>query len=150
MKPPGHVEFVRLTEKDLAAALALEKACFSMPWSEEQFRGAFAQRNFAVFGLRRRQRLSAYISLYHAASELEILNIAVCPPRRRQGLASRLLRMTLQAAREMDMQRAVLEVRVGNAPATALYEKLGFKREGRRPGYYADTGEDALIYALNL
>lgn len=143
------MEFFRLSEKDVTSVLALEHACFSMPWSEAQFRAAFAQKSFAAFALRR-ESLLAYISAYHAAGELEILNIAVAPRWRRQGLGSRLLRAALQAARKMDMQRAVLEVRVNNAAAIALYERTGFLPVGRRPGYYADTGEDALVYALEL
>lgn len=133
--------------------LPLEQACFSMPWSENQFRDAFAQKNFAAFGLRApsaQDVILAYISFYHAAGELEILNIAVSPEHRRRGRGGRLLCMALQVAQKMDMQRAVLEVRVNNTPAIRLYERTGFVRVGRRPRYYADTGEDALVYALTL
>ena len=149
MNPLDNLEFLRLGEEHLSAVLELEQACFSMPWSAAEFRAALTQKNFAAFALRR-ETLLAYISAYHAAGELEILNIAVAPAWRRKGLGSRLLGAALQAARKMDMHRAVLEVRVGNAPAIALYERTGFLPVGRRPGYYADTGEDALIYALDL
>lgn len=140
------VHFIHLTEADIAPVLELERACFSMPWSEAQFRGAFQQKNFAVFALRD-SGLVAYVSFYHAARELEILNIAVTPARRRQGLGRRLLDMALQVAQKMDIHRAVLEVRVGNIPARSLYEGLGFVQVGLRSAYYGDTDEDALIYA---
>lgn len=117
-----------------------------MPWSAEQFRQSFEQKSFAAFGLRRQGQLVAYISVYHAAGELEILNIAVDPVYRRLGYGKNLLRMMLQVARKMGIERAVLEVRIGNAPALALYQGLGFEKVGTRLGYYADTGEDALIY----
>lgn len=121
-----------------------------MPWTEKQFRLAFEQNVFSVFGLRDAERLLAYASVYHAAGELEILNVAVLPERRRRGLGRRLLGLLLQVARKMGITRAVLEVRTGNVPAIALYEGLGFAQVGLRPRYYTDTGEDALIYALDL
>lgn len=156
-------EFFRLGPGDVSTVVALEQACFSMPWSEEQFRAAFHQPSFAAFGLRQAQAgaaraqqgmqsgaLLGYISLYHALDELEILNIAVAPHSRRQGKGRKLLTLALQVARKMGIERAVLEVRVHNIPALRLYEGLGFACVGRRPKYYADTGEDALIYALSL
>ena len=137
------------------AVLELERQAFTMPWSEEQFRAAFAQRSFAGFGLRSPEgagggALLAYISFYHTQDELEILNIAVTPPCRRQGCGRRLLGLALQVAKKMGIERAVLEVRVQNTPALKLYQGLGFECVGRRPRYYADTGEDALVYALSL
>lgn len=143
-------EFFRLDAGHLDEVLALEQRCFSMPWTAKQFGLAFEQKVFSVFGLRAGGRLLAYASVYHAAGELEILNVAVLPECRRRGLGRRLLGLLLQVARKMGITRAVLEVRTGNAPAIALYEGLGFARAGRRPRYYADTGEDALIYTLNL
>lgn len=143
---PEGLQFLRLGVADLPEAVQLEKRCFTMPWSDEQFRKAFEQKNFAAFGLRCPQGLVAYISIYHAAGELEILNIAVDPVHRRQGHGKSLLQMMLQVARKMGIERAVLEVRRHNIPALALYQGLGFAQAGVRRGYYADTGEDALIY----
>ena len=57
---------------------------------------------------------------------------------------------SLARSRKTGINRALLEVRTGNAPAIALYEKCGFVRVGKRPRYYADTGEDALIYQCDL
>lgn len=150
MDPLTDVEFFRLTREDIPSMLALEQSCFSTPWSEEEFQEAFTQKHFAAFGLQIRPCLLAYISFYHVADELEILNFAVAPPHRRQGFGGRLLRMILQISRKMDIRRIVLEVRAGNVPALALYEGVGFKKKGRRPAYYADTGEDALICILDL
>lgn len=117
-----------------------------MPWSAEQFRAAFEQKSFAAFGLRDSTGLVAYVSIYHAAGELEILNIAVAPAHRRRGYGKKMLSMMLQVAHKMGIQRAVLEVRMHNIPALALYKGIGFSQVGSRPHYYADTGEDAHIY----
>lgn len=128
----------------------MEKKCFSLPWTLRQCQGAFTQKAFAAFGIFANEALLAYISFYHAAGEMEILNLAVEPGRRRQGLGRRALFMALQVARKMGMQRVFLEVRQNNFAALALYASAGFASVGRRSGYYPDTGEDALIQELQL
>lgn len=129
---------------------ALERRCFSLPWSEAQCRAAFAQPAFAAYGLFRGVELLAYISVYHALDELEILNLAVTPEERRKGFGRRILSAALQVARKMGMEKALLEVRVGNHAAIALYRGCGFRQTGVRPRYYTDSGEDALIYVCSL
>lgn len=124
----------------------LETCCFSLPWSEEQCRAAFCQPAFAAFGLMTETELAAYISFYHTADELEILNVAVSPARRRQGLGRRVLGMALQVAEKMGIRKSLLEVRESNAPAIGLYESVGFRPVGRRRNYYRSPDEDALVY----
>jgi ribosomal-protein-alanine N-acetyltransferase len=152
MSFPGKnsVCFLRLDKSHARAVHELEQSCFSMPWSEEQCRGAFMQPFFAAFGLMRGPCLVAYASVYHTASELEILNLAVSPPERRRGLGRRTLDMALQVARKMGIERVILEVRAGNFPAISLYQSCGFVKVAVRPHYYSDTGEDALIYVCQL
>ena len=77
--------------------------------------------------------------------ETEILNIACLPEARGQGLATALLQKICDEAEQRGDRRILLEVRVSNEPALGLYRKFGFRVCGRRPRYYADTGEDALI-----
>jgi [ribosomal protein S18]-alanine N-acetyltransferase len=72
-------------------------------------------------------------------------SIAVHPAARRRGLAQALGRAILTWARENGARHLSLEVRAGNTPAIALYQRLGFVSEGRRLRYYADPEEDALI-----
>ncbi len=142
-----------LTLCDVEQILNIERQCFSMPWSREQCMAVFKQKHFFALGLKQEQlenELVAYISLYQVLDELEILNIAVLPQFRRQGLGEYLLINTLQGASKMGMNNAVLEVRINNVAARTLYERVGFVCVGSRPKYYADTGEDALIYNLDL
>lgn len=146
----AHAEFVRLERKDVAEVAILERECFSTPWSEEQFNIALDQDIFSVFALRTGEGIVAYAAVYHAAGELEILNIAVRPALRRTGYGRRLLSLLLQVSVKMGITRAVLEVRTGNMPAIGLYESLGFRRVGVRPHYYKDTDEDAIIYECDL
>lgn len=121
-----------------------------MPWTLQQCRGALAQDNFAAFGLWQGKALLAYISFFHGADEMEILNLAVHPFVRRRGHGQHLLYLLLQAGRKMGMQKVVLEVRENNLAAISLYEKTGFVMSGLRKRYYTDTGENALIYTFNL
>ena len=139
---------------------ALERLCFTLPWSKEQLAGHLALPNFAAFGLRAppgkssgmegAAPLLAYLSFYHSPYELEILNLAVAPAWRGRGCGARLLRLVLRMGVNMGIGRAVLEVRSGNLAALALYTGQGFTQVGRRPGYYHDSGEDALVLELSL
>ncbi|MEG1610796.1 MAG: GNAT family N-acetyltransferase, partial [Bilophila sp.] len=94
--------------------------------------------------------LVAYVSVYHTPDELEILNIAVRADRRNQKYGQRLLGLVLRIAKKMGIVKAVLEVRVTNTPALCLYGFFGFVQAGVRRGYYPDTGEDALVYVLDM
>lgn len=113
-------------------------------------RGMFSQKAFRVYGLLEGSGLVAYASLFHVEDSLEILNIGVRPERRHQGLGRALLERVLHEEAKAGIVKAFLEVRVGNTPAIRLYEGLGFALTCRRRGYYADTGEDALLYELAL
>lgn len=145
-----------LEEKDAAELARLESACFSTPWTEEQYKRILAEApggSAPVFGIRAaRGELVAYLALgvHHTAGELEVYNIAVDPAHRRRGLAARLLSSALGAAARRGVRTAFLEVRAGNAAALALYGSQGFVRCGIRKGYYANTGEDALVLSCDL
>ncbi len=85
-----------------------------------------------------------------AADEFEILNMAVSPGNRRQGIGSKLLACALEFSRVSGSARVYLEVRASNEPAIALYTSHGFTECGRRALYYCDPVEDALLLALDL
>ena len=142
--------FRRLGPEDSTSMHELEKRCFTQPWTEKQCRAAFEQKAFVALGLLQEQKLVAYVSFYHSVDDLEILNLAVCPEKRRSGIGRRMLNQVLQVAAKMDIQRVLLEVRRGNHPAIMLYESCGFRPAGVRLCYYSDTKEDALIYFLDL
>ena len=85
-----------------------------------------------------------------AADEMEILNLAVAPQSRRLGIASQLIARALASAKDSGAARAYLEVRPSNAAALALYAQHGFAAAGRRPLYYRDPVEDALVLSKHL
>ena len=86
-----------------------------------------------------------WAGLESVCGEGSVTNIAVLPKFRRRGTGEALTRALLAAAQELALDRLLLEVRVSNAPAIALYEKLGFSPLGVRPGFYEAPREDALI-----
>ena len=140
-----------MTFTDLPSVLAIERASFPSPWSEANFRHEL-EGNPLAWNLVARVRgaVAAFACAYVVGDELMINDIAVDPSRRRTGLARALLRHLVDGARVRGCRRATLEVRVGNAAARALYERFGFSVVGRRPGYYANTGEDALLLTFAL
>lgn len=142
----------RLAEEDLPAVAALETLCFPTPWTAGQYAAVLRQGGCAVFGALKGRNLAGYIAvgIQPGIGEMEVYNIAVAEEFRRSGIGKRLLRLALEAAALNDVTQAILEVRVGNAPARALYRSLGFENVGVRAGYYPDTGEDALVLARTL
>ena len=148
-----------LLPDDMPECAALEALCFPSFWTEEQFRETWHKTWFAGYGLFEDGRLMAYISLSVLAGELEVLNMAVRPEARGRGLSRQLMAFALADTLEgkhlerrglapEGWESGVLEVRVGNAPARALYSGLGFIKAGMRKRYYSD-GEDALIMTLS-
>lgn len=91
------------------------------------------------------ERILGYLGLWYMVDEAHIVAIATHPAYRRRGIGERLLARALELAREREAKTVTLEVRVSNEPAQRLYEKYGFRPVGRRPRYYTDNGEDALI-----
>ena len=94
--------------------------------------------------------VTGFLVARQAADEFEILNIAVSPAFRRQGVASALLSAAVNDAEGCGAKAAYLEVRASNVAAIGLYEQHGFVATGRRKGYYSSPAEDALILSLVL
>jgi ribosomal-protein-alanine N-acetyltransferase len=140
-----------MTLADLPRVLSIERASFATPWTEANFRHEIEDNPLAWnIVARAAGGTVAFACAYVVADELMINNLAVDPSVRRGGLGSAILRYLLEGARRRGCRRATLEVRPGNVPARALYASFGFDVVGTRPGYYADTGEDALLLSCVL
>jgi ribosomal-protein-alanine N-acetyltransferase len=96
------------------------------------------------------QRIAGYIVARESAGEVHINNVAVREQYRRRGIGNLLLGQIMETARRLKVHVAFLEVRSGNKAAQALYEKVGFKAIARRPDYYSDPKEDAVVMSLTL
>ncbi len=130
---------------------ALEKACFSMPWTEDQLKGQLRdnQHEF-IAAVSAGGTVLGYIGMMYVLDEGYISNVAVSPGNRRRGIGDALILALLKRCAALGLSFVTLEVRAGNAPAIALYEKHGFARVGLRKNYYDHPREDALLMTKYL
>ena len=142
---------------DLDVVLHIEQASFPSPWSRQAFLHELERNRVAGLWVARARRsgdgdgvaaVVGYLCLWAVADEVHVTNLAVDP--RGEGIGRLLLGTLLVHHRAAGARRAFLEVRPGNVGARRLYEGLGFREVGRRPGYYVDTGEDALLLEARL
>ena len=136
------------TGRDLHEIAAAERVCFSDPWSVDgiaELLQSGTSVSLVAVENGSANRLAGYLFARTVAGEGEILNLAVLPEARRQGLARRLLDTALGhlAARNTDV--VFLEVRASNEEAKSLYQSAGFSVVGVRASYYRRPREDALV-----
>ena len=125
---------------------AIEKACFSVPWTAEQIASQLrdGQHEFLA-ALDENGTVLGYVGMMTVLDEGYIANVAVDPAYRRQGIADRLIARLCEIAADRGLSFLTLEVRASNAPAISLYEKHGFVPVGLRKAYYERPREDALL-----
>jgi len=136
----------RLAVADLDAVERIELASYPAPWSRAMFAGELAKPGSICLGafdpavdLVGFVVVSRYVDAWH------VMNLAVAPERRRAGIATTLMHELFALTADDGSRGYTLEVRVSNAAAIRLYERLGFAGKGVRRGYYTDNREDALI-----
>ncbi len=139
------MEIIRMNESHVAQIAQLEKLCFSDAWSERSIASELTNNLslwlVAVDG----DTVAGYIGSQTVLGWADMMNLCVAPDYRRQGIGEKLTAELERQLKENDVTCLTLEVRVSNAPAIALYEKLGFRQVGKRPRYYEKPREDALI-----
>jgi ribosomal-protein-alanine N-acetyltransferase len=135
-----------MLREDVPPVSALEQTVFSDPWPESAFHEALEMTNACnLVATDEAGTLSGYFCSQVIADELQVHNVAVAPESRRAGLGRRLLAAAEDYARSRDAVCSVLEVRITNAPALAMYGRLGYRRIGRRRRYYRQPVCDALV-----
>lgn len=127
------------------ALLVLERSCYSLPWSRAMFLAELRREEGLRLGAWLQGELVAYLIVARYAEVWHVMNIATRSAARRQGAARALLDALFDSTCYDDERGYTLEVRVSNVAAIALYASYGFRPHGRRPGYYIDNREDALI-----
>ena len=139
-----------MTSDHVAQVAALEKLCFSAPWSENSVASELKNPLSLWLVALEGDTVAGYVGSQSVLGESDMMNIAVHPDFRRQGLAEKLVEALTEALKQKGNHCLTLEVRASNAPAIALYDKTGFAEIGRRKNYYRSPKEDALILRKEL
>ena len=136
---------VKMNESHVPAVAALEKICFSDPWSENSVASELKNKLALWLVAEENGAVAGYIGSQTCTDESDVMNVAVHPDFRRRGIGEALVNVLVAELKAMGSHCLTLEVRASNAPAIALYEKMGFHEIGRRKNYYRNPKEDALI-----
>jgi ribosomal-protein-alanine N-acetyltransferase len=133
-----------------ADILETERDSFPSPWSSHAFRQEINRAVSHLWALISDDALAGYICFWMVSGEIHLMNLAVHPLRREKGLGFYLLTQMIETGKSHGVESIWLEVRPSNRIARLLYEKAGFREIGRRPRYYTDTNEDAIVMSLPL
>ncbi|MCI6955912.1 MAG: ribosomal protein S18-alanine N-acetyltransferase [Clostridiales bacterium] len=139
------MEFRKMTAGEVSQVAELEKLCFTLPWSEKSVAGELENPLALWLVAMEGDSLAGYVGSQTVMDETDMMNLAVAPQFRRQGVGEALVNALVASLKERGSRCLTLEVRDSNEAARALYAKLGFVEIGRRRGYYRDPREDALI-----
>lgn len=134
-----------MTEEDVPFVCEIEEATFSMPWKADDFIDMIRRDNLTYLVAELDGTIIGGAGFRNVLGDGEITNVAIKSAHRGRGYGKILVRELLKKGREMGADEFTLEVRVSNTPAIKLYESLGFKSEGVRPGFYEKPREDAMI-----
>ena len=144
-------EVVKVEKKHLHDIAELEALCFAHPWTEQGLLTLIGETGvgFAV-AEKKTGKTTSYVGMTMAADEGAITNVATHPDFRRLGLARAAMNSLIGYAKENSIRYLSLEVRESNSAAIALYEGLGFSVAGKRPNFYRDPREAALVMTVEL
>ena len=131
----------KLTPDYVSAVAAIEKRCFSNPWSETAVNAELENHCSEIYIALVDGTTAGYANIYTVLDEMDIVRVAVLPEYRRQGIAAEILKTVLA-----EKQGTVyLDVRESNHPAISLYKSLGFVDTGVRKNYYTNPTENAIL-----
>jgi ribosomal-protein-alanine N-acetyltransferase len=142
---PAPIAIRPLGYSDLPQVIAIERRAFATPWSLAMFVLELSKPSGLCLAAvdSGGGRVAGYLILSRYDTVWHLMNVAVDPARQHQGIGRQLLEQMIEQAGVEEQY--TLEVRTSNAPAIRLYESFGFRSAGKRPRYYRDTGEDAVI-----
>ena len=139
------IDIRSLVLDDLAEIETIERRAYHTPWSRSMFASELAKGTSICLGAFEGDRLIGYVINSRYVDAWHVMNVAVDPTYQRRGIATGLLQHLFELTTDEHRRGYTLEVRVSNAGAIQLYERLGFVAQGVRRGYYTDNREDALI-----
>ncbi len=135
----------KMTEQDVSSIAQLEKECFIDPWSENSIASELSNQLSSWFVAEDDGNILGYVGSQSVLDGADMMNIAVSARARRRGIAVALIKALIEELKTRGVKFLMLEVRQSNAPAIALYEKMGFYQVGIRRNYYRNPKENALI-----
>jgi len=151
------ITILPMTEHDLLEVVEIEEQSGLSRWGWAAYYAELQGNNRSLMLIARPRStekgshlVAAYIAARASAGELHINNVAVREPYRRNGIALLLLKQAIEEGKRLGANTAFLEVRSGNLAAQALYQRCGFKPIARRPRYYSDPLEDAVVMRRSL
>lgn len=139
-----------MQEQDIPEIMEIERISFSTPWSEAAFFSeiykSYSLARVAVSG----DTIVGYACVNYVLNECHILNLAVHPDFRRQGIAAVLMKEVMNELRKRGCRFFYLEVRFSNIGARKFYGHFGFRVVGVRRKYYISPVEDAALMMLRI
>ncbi len=139
------ITFRQMIPEDIPFISRLEEETFSMPWSAKDFQEMIEKEDARYYVAEEEGRLLGGCGVLMILGEGNITNVVITPEERNKGVGTGLLQYMMEEGVREGLTAYTLEVRISNAPAIHLYEKLGFVSEGIRPGFYEKPTEDAMI-----
>ena len=134
-----------MIEENIPQIAEIEKASFSKPWSEKSITESFLSQSNIFFVAEINGKIVGYIGMTLSIDEGYILNVAVLPQYRKQGVGRKLVESLISFGENNKLVFITLEVRESNIPAISLYTQYGFSQVGKRKNYYSNPSEDALL-----
>lgn len=139
------IEIREIEDSELMDLFYIEQVSFLNNYRISTLADMYGNSSYKFLGIFNRNRIAGYIILLDSIDIYEVIKIATSPNYRKKGLGKKLLNYVLD---DLD-KNLILEVRVSNKEAINLYENLGFEKINIRKGYYADTGEDGIVYLFS-
>ncbi|MCI6713350.1 MAG: ribosomal protein S18-alanine N-acetyltransferase [Lachnospiraceae bacterium] len=139
------VTYRQMCPEDVPFISRLEEETFSMPWSPDDFLDMISKEDARYYVAEEDGRVMGGCGVLLIVGEGNITNVVIAPEARNRGIGTGLLRYMMEEGKKDGLTAYTLEVRVSNAPAIHVYEKLGFVSEGIRPNFYEKPTEDAMI-----
>ena len=144
------IQIVPLSIEHIREIAKIERESFGDPWSEKSFVDLLDNPFAVCLTAFDDTEIAGYLIAYHIIDEIQILNVAVKESKRHRKIATKLFDVIFDYARTEKIEKFLLEVRMSNIGAIALYKKLGFIIDGVRKNYYSNPKEDAVLMSLRL
>ena len=144
------MEYLKMSAEHVRQIAEIESLCFSAPWSENAIASELTNPLSAWFVAVESDKVIGYVGSQTVLGESDMMNLAVLPSYRRQGVGRRLVEVLVDHLTADAVNCLTLEVRASNDAAIDLYNGMGFAEVGRRPNYYSKPKEDALILRKDL